>query len=83
MGMMARVLVSFTMVAVSRVLLSYMPSQADAAAVTEEVSLMAVPANKPKPSLESPKAEPNAGKSRAAILRIKGITVISPRFIRT
>ncbi len=53
MGMMARVLVSFTMVAASRVLLPYMPSQADAAAVTEEVSLMAVPANKPKPSLEN------------------------------
>ncbi len=72
--MMARVLVSFTIVAASRVLLPCMPSQAEAAAVTEEVSLMAVPANSPKPSLESPKAEPKAGKSRAAMMLKKKMT---------
>ena len=50
-GMIASVLVIFTMAADSNVLLPWMPSHAAAAAVTEEVSLIAVPANIPKPSL--------------------------------
>ena len=54
MGMMASVRVSLTMVAASRVLEPWMPSQAAAAAVTEEVSLMAVPANRPKPVSRKP-----------------------------
>ena len=48
-GIIASVRVSFTTVAVSSVLLPCIPSHAAAAAVTEEVSLTAVPANKPKP----------------------------------
>lgn len=67
MGIIARVLVSFTMVAVSKVFApGCIPSQAVAAAVTEEVSLTAVPANNPKPSLERPMALPRDGKIRAA-----------------
>ena len=53
-GMIAKVRVNFTMVAASNVLLPCIPSQAAAAAVTEEVSLIAVPANKPNPSLLNP-----------------------------
>ncbi len=74
-GMMARVLVSLTMVAVSRVLApECMPSQAEAAAVTEDVSLTAVPANRPKPSLERPMALPREGKTSAARILNKKIT---------
>ena len=43
-----------------------MPSHAVAAAVTEEVSLMAVPANRPNPSLLKPSIAPSVGKMRAA-----------------
>ena len=68
MGMMARVRVIFTMAAVSRVLApGCIPSQAEAAAVTEEVSFTAVPAKRPKPSLERPRAPPRVGKIRAAM----------------
>ena len=66
-GMIARVLVIFTIAADSRVLLWWTPSQAVAAAVTDEVSLMAVPAKRPKPSLLRPSIVPSAGKMRAAI----------------
>ena len=43
-----------------------MPSHAAAAAVTDEVSFTAVPANRPKPSLLMPSALPSEGKIRAA-----------------
>ena len=43
------------------------PSQAAAAAVTEDVSFTAVPAKRPKPSLESPSTPPSVGKIRAAM----------------
>ena len=51
-GIIARVLVSLTVTALSSVALPspYIASQVDAQAVTEEVSLTAVPANIPKPS---------------------------------
>ena len=66
--MMARVRVIFTMAAVSRVLApGCIPSQAEAAAVTEEVSFTAVPAKRPKPSLERPSTPPRVGKIRAAM----------------
>ena len=65
-GMIARVLVIFTMAADSRVLLPCMPSHAVAAAVTEDVSLIAVPANRPNPSLLKPNMAPSVGKIRAA-----------------
>lgn len=67
MGMMARVRVSLTMVAVSRVLApGCIPSQAAAAAVTEEVSFTAVPAKSPKPSFPRPSRPPRVGNRRAA-----------------
>ncbi len=43
-----------------------MPSQAAAAAVTDDVSFTAVPANRPKPSLDRPSALPSEGKMSAA-----------------
>ena len=52
MGMIARVRVSLTIVADSRVLVWWRLSQALAVAVTEEVSLTAVPAKRAKPSLD-------------------------------
>ena len=68
MGMMASVRVSFTMVASSSALApGCMPSQAAAAAVTDEVSFTAVPANRPKPSLDMPSALPKVGKMSAAV----------------
>ena len=68
MGMMASVRVIFTMAAVSSVLApGCIPSQAEAAAVTEEVSLTAVPAKRPNPSLERPNAPPSVGKISAAM----------------
>ena len=45
-----------------------------AAAVTEEVSLMAVPAKRPKPSLERPSTPPRVGKIRAAMTLSRKIT---------
>ena len=67
MGMMASVRVSFTMVASSRAFEpGCMPSQAAAAAVTDEVSFTAVPANRPKPSLDMPSMPPRVGKMSAA-----------------
>ena len=67
MGMMANVRVSFTIVAWSSALdPGCMPSHAAAAAVTDEVSFTAVPANRPKPSLVMPSALPSDGKIRAA-----------------
>ena len=66
-GMIASVRVSLTIAAASSVLLPWIPSQACAAAVTEEVSLIAVPANRPKPSLDRPSSPPSVGKISAAI----------------
>ena len=73
-GMIARVLVIFTIAADSSVLLPWIPSHAVAAAVTEEVSLMAVPANRPKPSLLKPSIAPSVGKMRAASTLKRKIT---------
>lgn len=75
-GIMAKVLVSLTMVAASRVLLPWIPSHAAAAAVTEDVSLTAVPAKSPNPSLERPKAVPREGKIRAAATLNRKMTEI-------
>ena len=72
-GIIARVRVSFTIVAVSKVLLPCIPSQAVAAAVTDEVSLTAVPANNPNPSLDNPSMEPSVGKINAAMILNKNI----------
>ena len=47
-------------------MLPCMPSHAVAAAVTEDVSLIAVPANRPNPSLLRPNMAPSVGKIRAA-----------------
>ena len=76
-GMMARVRVSFTIVAISRALLpACIPSHAEAAAVTEDVSFTAVPANNPKPSVLIPKNVPIVGNINAAITLNKKITDI-------
>ena len=67
-GMMASVRVSLTMVAESSVLApGCMPSHTAAAAVTEDVSLTAVPAKSPKPSSDRPMAPPRVGNTSAAI----------------
>lgn len=76
MGIMARVRVSLTTVAVSSVLLPCSPSQTVAAAVTEEVSLIAVPANSPNPVSFNPKNPPKVGKINAAITLNRKITEI-------
>ena len=73
-GMIASVRVSLTIAAASSVLLPWIPSQACAAAVTEEVSLIAVPANRPKPSLDRPSSPPSVGKISAAITLNRKIT---------
>ena len=57
-----------------------MLSQVDAAAVTDDVSLTAVPAKIPKASpdvVENPSAAPNAGKSSAARILKRKITEIA------
>ena len=64
------------MVADSSVWLACMPSHAAAAAVTEEVSLIAVPANNPKPSLLRWRTWPSAGKRSAARTLKRKITEI-------
>ena len=76
MGIIASVLVIFTIAAASSVWLPWMPSQAVAAAVTEEVSLMAVPAKSPNPSLLSPSIPPKVGKTRAATTLKRKMTEI-------
>ena len=81
-GMMASVLVSFTVTALSKVSLPrfHMLSQVAAAAVTEEVSFTAVPAKIPKASplvVSKPIACPNIGKNRAARTLKKNITEIA------
>ena len=76
-GMIASVLVSLTIVAWSNVLLPWIPSQAVAVAVTDEVSLTALPANNPKPSFERPRIPPNVGKINAAKILNRKITEIA------
>src|SRR3712207_1202997 len=81
-GMMASVRVSFTVTAVSRVAdpRRHIASQEEAVAVTEEVSLTAVPANKPKTVgsvVERPSTDPKVGKHRAAKTLKKKITEIA------
>lgn len=81
-GIIASVRVSFTVTAVFSVSLPrfHMLSQVEAAAVTEEVSLIAVPANNPKGSplvVSNPSALPKTGKSTAAITLKKKMTEIA------
>ena len=77
-GMIARVRVSLTMVAVSSVLApGWRPSHAEAAAVTDDVSFTAVPAKSAKPWLERPNADPRDGKIRAARMLKRKITEIA------
>ena len=80
-GIIARVLVSFTVTALLRVSLPRLNilSHVDAAAVTDEVSFIAVPAKIPNASPEVPDIPiscPNNGKIRAAIMLKKNITEI-------
>ena len=81
-GIIASVLVSFTVTALLRVSLPrfHMLSHVDAAAVTEDVSLMAVPANIPNASpcnVSKPMALPRIGKNNAANTLKKKITAIA------
>ena len=78
-GIMARVRVSLTVTALSKVACPrlWMESHVEAAAVTEDVSLTAVPAKIPKASPlveENPTSAPNSGKRRAARMLKKKIT---------
>ena len=75
--MIASVRVSLTIVAISSVLLPWMPSHAEAAAVTDEVSLTAVPANRPKPWSVMPSMPPSVGKVSAAMTLNRKITEIA------
>ena len=81
-GMIARVRVSFTVTAVFSVSLPrfHILSQVEAAAVTEDVSLIAVPANIPKAFplvVSKPSAFPRIGNSTAAMTLKKKITEIA------
>ena len=80
-GIIASVLVSFTVTALSKVAEPrlYMESQVEAAAVTEEVSFTAVPAKIPKASplvWEKPRTVPSIGKNKAASILKKKMTEI-------
>ena len=78
MGIIASVRVSLTMVAWASALEpGCIPSQAAAAAVTEEVSFTAVPANRPKPSLLMPSMPPSVGKVSAAMMLKRKMTLIA------
>ena len=82
MGMMARVRVSLTVTALSKVAVprSHMLSQVEAQAVTEEVSFTAVPANIPKASplaVSNPISVPSVGKTKAAMTLKKNMTLIA------
>ena len=81
-GMIASVLVSLTVTALSRVAVPslYILSQVDAAAVTDDVSLIAVPANIPKAfplAVSKPIAFPSKGKMIAAMTLKKKMTEIA------
>ena len=54
-----------------------MPSQAAAAAVTEDVSFTAVPANRPNPSLLMPSMAPSEGKMSAAMMLNRKMTLMA------
>ncbi len=80
--MMASVLVSFTVTALSKVAdpRFHILSQVAAVAVTDEVSLTAVPAKMPKASpdpVSKPTSFPKVGKSRAARTLKKKMTEIA------
>ena len=82
MGMMARVLVSFTVTALSSVSVPspHMLSHVEAHAVTDDVSLTAVPANIPKASpfdVLNPMTVPSTGNIIAARTLKKNITEIA------
>ena len=79
--MIASVLVSLTVTALSKVALCrwYIESHVEAAAVTEDVSLIAVPAKIPNASplfVEKPNSVPSVGNNKAAIILNKKITEI-------
>ena len=81
-GMIASVRVSLTVTALFNVSFPrfHMLSQVDAAAVTEEVSLIAVPANSPKEEplvVSKPRTCPSTGNSTAAMTLKKKITEIA------
>ena len=78
-GIIARVLVNFTIVAESSTAdpVLWMLSHDEAAAVTDEVSFMAVPANMAKPLLDRPNISPKIGNIKAAIILKKKITEIA------
>ena len=81
-GIIARVLVSLTVTALSSVWVPrfHILSQVEAVAVTDEVSLTAVPANIPKASpdvVSNPKKCPNIGNNKAAKTLKKKITEIA------
>lgn len=81
-GIMASVRVNLTVTALLSVALPkcHILSQVDAAAVTEDVSLMAVPANIPNASpcnVSKPMALPRIGKNNAANTLKKKITAIA------
>ena len=81
-GIIASVRVSFTVTAVFSVSLPrfHILSQVEAAAVTDEVSLIAVPAKIPKASpllVENPSSAPSDGKNSAASMLKKKITEIA------
>ena len=80
--MIASVRVSLTVTALSSVAEPrwYRESHVDAVAVTEEVSLTAVPAKIPNDSplvVEKPRIPPSVGNSKAAIILKKKITEIA------
>ena len=78
-GIIANVLVSFTIVAESKtcVPVLWILSQADAVAVTDEVSFTAVPAKRAKPLFEKFNIFPRLGKIKAAIILNRKITDIA------
>lgn len=77
-GIIAKVRVSLTTVAISSALLPVcIPSQALAVAVTEEVSLTAVPAKRPNSGVVNPNFIPKAGNIRAASTLNKNTTEIA------
>ena len=77
-GLIASVLVSFTIVAESSTIepVPCIESHVEAAAVTDEVSFTAVPAKRANPSLLIPRKPPRVGKIRAAITLKRKITEI-------
>ena len=79
MGMIAKVRTNLTVTALSKVVVPklYIASQVEAAAVTEEVSLIAEPAKTPKPSVVILRNDPRVGKISAARMLKKKMTEIA------